>query len=312
MPGPALRLGLIGAGRWGRNIIRTVPDCPDLALAAVASRNPETSALVPDGCRIAGDWRALLEADDIDALAVAAPPSLHAEIIAAAIEAGRPVFVEKPMVRSAAEAARIRSLLQARPATVTVDHIHLFHPAFRALQREAARLGPVRSIAASAGARGPVRPDLPVLWDWGPHDIAMCLAFVPGPVGAMRGRLVASEPRDGGRAETVEIGLELAGGVPAQIRISNREHRHRYFAAAFDACTLAYRDGEAAALVRLQPGERPDAGGVPLPHADGRPLTLALSEFAAAARRGDRDPASATLGLDVVEIIARIEAAMER
>ena len=77
-----LRFGLIGAGRWGRNIIRTLAEMRDVVLARLASGNPGSAALVPTCCPVERDWRKVAAAEDIDGLIIAAPAACHAEIAA--------------------------------------------------------------------------------------------------------------------------------------------------------------------------------------------------------------------------------------
>src|SRR3954471_12673660 len=85
-----LRLGLIGAGRWGRTYIRSIAAMESLVLTAVASSNPETDVLLPPGCRRLGDWRRMIALPQVEAVIVATPPSLHFAMAKAALEAGKP------------------------------------------------------------------------------------------------------------------------------------------------------------------------------------------------------------------------------
>jgi len=76
-----LRLGLVGAGRWGRNYIRTIAELEDVVLARLASRAPDAAALAGDGCAVAADWSELITAGDLDGVIVATPPATHADIV---------------------------------------------------------------------------------------------------------------------------------------------------------------------------------------------------------------------------------------
>jgi len=301
------RLALIGAGRWGRNYIRTLDTLADVKLVAVASRNPESVALVAPSCRIVADWREIIESADVDGVIVATPPVSHAEILIAAVDAKKPVLVEKPLVRSREEAALIRFVLDGRAATILIDHIHLFHPAFRLLLRMAPSLGPIRSIESAAGNRGSFRRDVSILWDWAPHDIAMCLALLPGLARPIRAVRLDIEWIDGAAAETISIEIELTGGVPAQIKLSTLEERHRWFAVKFDSCTLVYRDVGPVYLTRLRPDEDVQAPGEPILVRFEQPLSRAVLDFVDAIRLKATDRTAIDLGLAVVELIADID-----
>jgi predicted dehydrogenase len=309
MPGP-IRLGLVGVGRWGRNYVRTIAEVDGAELAAVASSNPDTREIVPPDCDIFPDWHDLLN-ENIDAVIIASPPSTHAEILLAAVAAGKAVLVEKPLVTTAADLAAIQPAVTN--SIVMVEHTHLFHPAFRALKAMVAEKGKPLAIRASAGNTGPHRTDVSVLWDWGPHDIAMALDLVPGPVDVLRTEIVERSYIGSVSAERVRLDLRLDGEVPCSLTLSTLDARHRWFAVDYAECTLIYSDQDSGPLqIVSYPGA--------LPHADGqsfhvassdRPLTVAVKEFVAAVRGQQPATAIGLLALEVVEVLLRCEAACE-
>jgi len=261
---PALRLGLVGAGAWGRNYIRTIAGIPEIRLARVATR----------------DWRELLRASDIDGVIVAVPPAAQPEIALAAIEAGRPLLLEKPLALSVDAAQRIVAAAAERSVFVMVDHVHLFHPAFEALKRAAAERGPVLAIEAAAGGPGQ-RPGVPALWDWGPHDVAMCIDLLGAAPEAVEAARLESRP------ERLQLGLRFAGGITASIDLHMRE-KHRRFAVRLASQTLVYDAAPPADAAEL-------------------PLARAVRAFAAAVAAGSTSLASAELGVAVVRTLTRCE-----
>jgi len=303
-----IRLALIGAGRWGRNYIRTIASLDDAALLGVASRNPETASLVPPECSVVGDWRRLIESAEIDGIIVASPPASHAEILIAAAEAGKSVLVEKPLVTAQSQLPAIVTASARTSTTIMVEHTHLFHPAFRALKAEAEKYGPLRAIRSSAGARGPYRDDVSVLWDWAPHDVALGLDLAPGPAEVLDALVVARLAIGKAVAERLHLRLKLAGGAEYRIVLSTLDDRHRWFAADFNDCTLIYSD-QAAHPLRFfrHSGARVDEDGEALPVKPGLPLTVAVREFVSAIRACDPRRDSLALGCQVVDIIARCE-----
>ena len=124
----ALRLGLIGAGRWGRIYIRTIAAMEDMALAAVASSNPETGALLPPSCRLLQDWGAMINLPEVEAIIVATPPRLHFAMAKAALGAGKPVLIEKPFTCNMAEAEGLAALSRRSSVPLMVEHTHLHAP----------------------------------------------------------------------------------------------------------------------------------------------------------------------------------------
>jgi predicted dehydrogenase len=283
-----LRLGLIGAGPWGRNYIRTIAGLAGTQLARVASRNPQTRSLVPPGCEVSADWREVACATDVDAVVVAAPPAVHAPIVLAAIEAGRPVLVEKPLAIDVASAERLVECAARHRVLVMVDHVHLFHPAYRALRRSVSEHGPVRAIRAEAGDRGPYRSDVPVLWDWGPHDVAMCIDLLGAEPEAVDAERLERRPVGGANAERIRLVLRFQRNVAATILLSTLDEPHRRFEVRLDAQVLRY-DGSAPAT----PGQLP--------------LTRAVLEFAQAVEAGSASLESVRLGAAVVRTLARCD-----
>lgn len=286
-----LRLGLVGAGRWGRNYIRTIDGLTGLALSRVASRNPDTKGLVPAGCAVAADWRQVVRAAEVDAIIVATPPASHAEIVLASIEAGKPVLVEKPLTLDAGSAERIVSAAQRKSILVMVDHVHLFHPAYRALKHRAMALGPVRAVISRAANRGPYRPDVSVLWDWGPHDVAMCLDLLGAEPEAASAETLERRATGDAVAERLRIKLRFPGDVPAEIELSTLDERERSFEVRFGSQVLRYEDP-------------------PVQSAAERPLARAVAEFTQAVIGGTTALDSVRLGAAVVRTLERCEASL--
>ena len=303
-----LRLGLIGAGRWGRNYIKTIATLDGVRLAELASGNPESVSLVPEGCRISSDWRSILDVGRIDGLIVATPPALHAEMAKAAVEAGLPVLVEKPLCLNFQEAIALREFVVARKGFVMVGHTHLFHPAFRKLKALAPRYGAIHSILGEAGNQGPFRVDTPVLWDWGSHDVAMCLDLLGTSPSHVAARRTESRMVTEGFGEVVELELHFPEDVKALIQVGNILPKRRRFKVEMTAATLVY-DGIAPnplTLYRAPTSSAPEAVSVE----QEMPLTRLLLDFTSAISQGRPYGASLDLGVRVVEVLQRCAAEM--
>jgi predicted dehydrogenase len=142
-----LGLGLVGAGRFATFIADATTDLPGLTWRGVA--DPDADAARALAARLdvrpVDGWRRLLDDPAVDALVVASPPDTHAEIVRAALEAGRHVFCEKPLATSAAEARDLAALADEQRRVLVVDHVLRYNPLLRALLplRETL-LGPVQ------------------------------------------------------------------------------------------------------------------------------------------------------------------------
>jgi predicted dehydrogenase len=297
----ALRLGLIGAGRWGRAYIRTIGAMAEATLAAVASSNAETAALAPPGCAVTEDWRALVAMPEVEAVIVATPPLLHGEMALAALAAGKPVLVEKPFTLSLREAEAVVASARHRGLALMVEHTYLLAPAFRELVRRVPTLGPLRQLRGRANAEGPFRPDVPVLWDWGAHDVAMCIAIAGRPNG--QAARVVERRASTANAETVGISLQWEDGPVGDIVVGNiAAPKRRRFEAIGAEGTLVF-DDLAADKLTLRRG---DAAPEPIAVAPVLPLTEAVAAFAAAARRPP-DEAMLAMATDVVRVLEACE-----
>ena len=304
----SLNLGLIGAGPWGRNYIKTIKGLKGITLSRLASRNPESARLVGPGCEIHQDWREMIKTNDLDGVIVATPPARHAEMTLAAVDRGLPVLVEKPLTLDVGEAEAVLDRARSKGAIVLVDHIHLYSAAWEALKREGVRLGPIRTIAAKAGRWGIFRPGTPVLWDWGSHYAAMCINLLGRVPENVRARRIESrEVEDAKRkkkGEVLELDLDF-GDAAASITIGNLfSEKIQLFSVAFDGGELIYDDCAKEKLI-LNPA--PGYSGQPLALSGGLPLERAVLALAAAIALGSPDVDDLELGLDVVRTLARLE-----
>ena len=309
-----VRLGLIGAGHWGRVIIKTLSRLEGVELARLASCNPDSRTLVDDRCVLGDDWRTVAEAEDIDGVIIATPPARHAEMAHAAMSAGNPVLIEKPLTLDTGEARALLAFAESRDAIVHVDHIHLYHPAYRALKNEGLGLGQLHAIRSGAGNWGPFRGDTSVLWDWGPHDVAMCLDLAGQKPQNVSARLKEARHTDDGDGQAIALQLTFPGGLKADIELSNlRQSKKRFFAAHYDYESLIYDGVGPTPLVRepRADGEKcaPEEATV-LNVPDIMALDQVLIDFAGAIKKGEPDIAGLRLGLDVIEVLAACQKAL--
>jgi len=298
-PAP-LRLGLVGAGPWGRSIITTIDRLDGLSLTHLVTTRAENRDLAGDDCRVVGDAGDILSPDLLDGLVVAIPPQAQPEIVLAALAAGVPVFAEKPLALDAATAERLAGAARAAGVPLVVDHIHLFSPGFRGLLAALGELGPIRHISSEAGRWGPFREGVSVLWDFGPHDVSMCLKAMgrpPDTVSAIRHPAA-------GEGETVELRLAF-DHVVAHCVLSNRRDKpaRRFHVEGADG-ELLYDD---KADAKLQHRFGDDAAWRPVGVPADLALDTALLEFAGAVNGGVLDTNGLDLAVEVVRVLAGCE-----
>lgn len=114
-------------------------------------------------------------ASQVDAVVVATPGSTHAAVALPFIRQGVPTFIEKPMATSLSDASRLCRAVDKSGTTVFVGHIHLYNEAFLKMKELAKEAGKIRTVHFEGMNDGPIRDDMSVLWDWGPHGVSMIL-----------------------------------------------------------------------------------------------------------------------------------------
>lgn len=171
----------MGCGNWGANHLRVWHDLG--VLAAVCEADPHRLADVrsqhPDlACYATPE--ALWADADVDAVVIATPAVTHAELALAALDAGKHVFVEKPLAVSLAEAEKISAAAAASDRVVLVDHVLEYHPAVLELRRlvQSGALGKVLYLYSNRLNLGRVRTEESALWSFAPHDVALLLRLV--------------------------------------------------------------------------------------------------------------------------------------
>lgn len=175
-----VRMGVVGYGYWGPNLVRTLVDLPEVTLAAVADRDPARRQDVHDRFpridTIVADHRDLLSMG-LDAVAVATPPETHFAIVKDLLENGLDVLVEKPITTSAADAARLVQIAEQHGRILMVGHIAEYHPTIKAVKEiiDSGELGTIRYIDTVRAGLGLFHPSLNVIWDLAPHDISILI-----------------------------------------------------------------------------------------------------------------------------------------
>ena len=176
---PGVQVAVIGCGYWGKNLVRNFTELD--ALAAIC--DPDLAAAAALSERYGAPVRAfgaVLADPSIAAVAIAAPAAHHARLARAALEAGKHVFVEKPLALTLTDAEGLCRLAAARDRRLMVGHLLQYHPAFVALRdlvRDGA-LGRLQYLYSNRLNLGKVRREEDILWSFAPHDLSMILSLV--------------------------------------------------------------------------------------------------------------------------------------
>ena len=132
-----IRIGVVGYGYWGPNLVRNFFECPDTEVAAVADMRQERLDLVArryPGLRLTTTYKDLLNDPAIDAVAISTPVTTHFPLAMEALRAGKHVLVEKPMAASIEEAERLIDEAERRKLVLMVDHTFVYTGAVRKIR----------------------------------------------------------------------------------------------------------------------------------------------------------------------------------
>src|SRR5438132_7391528 len=173
-----LKLGVIGYGYWGPNIVRNFASHPDCRVVAIYDKSPEavTRALSRHpAVSAAADLNAITGSPEIDAVAIVTPVSTHYDLAKKALENGKHVFVEKPFTATSAQAEELIELAERKNLVIMVDHTFLFTGAVRKIKElvDGGALGPLYYYDSTRVNLGLFQHDVNVIWDLAPHDLSI-------------------------------------------------------------------------------------------------------------------------------------------
>jgi len=173
-----LRIGVIGYGYWGPNIVRNLHGQKNSQVAMVCDKSPAALARLGKaypGILTVSDPLEVLRSSEVDAVAVITPVWTHYELAKLALENGKHVFVEKPFTSNSAQAEELIELAARKNLTIMVDHTFLFTGAVRKIREltESGALGDLYYYDSLRVNLGLFQHDVSVLWDLAPHDLSI-------------------------------------------------------------------------------------------------------------------------------------------
>ena len=171
-------IAVVGCGHWGKNLVRNFAELG--FLAAVCDPDEELASLYAHQYGVANlSFAAVLESAAIDGVVLAVPAPLHAAMAVEAMNAGKHVYVEKPLAMNGDEAETMISSANKNNVHLMVGHLLQYHPVFIALREfvDSGDLGALRYIYSNRLSFGKVRSEEDVIWSFAPHDISMVLSL---------------------------------------------------------------------------------------------------------------------------------------
>jgi UDP-2-acetamido-3-amino-2,3-dideoxy-glucuronate N-acetyltransferase len=234
---------LLGCGAWGRNVARELAGLDALALICDSDEARGRAIAKELDVEFAANRAAAFARGDISAVAIATPAATHAEMAIAALDAGKHVYVEKPIALSLSDAHAMAAKAREADRVLMVGHLLQYHPVFvklLALVRGGA-LGRLQYIYSNRLNQGRIRTEENALWSLAPHDFSMILALSgESPCRVSASGKAAVQPA---LADLAIVDLAFASGLKAHVFSSwlNPYKEHR-LAVVGDAAMAVFDD----------------------------------------------------------------------
>jgi predicted dehydrogenase len=179
-----IRIGVIGYGYWGPNLVRNCFEAGEAEVACVSDLRADRLALVGSRyptIRTTQNFRELIEDPTIDAVAIATPVSTHYELALRALQEGKHVLVEKPMASDTDQVQRLIELAQKQNLVLMVDHTFVYTGAVRKIRDlvDSGGLGEIYYYDSVRVNLGLFQHDVNVLWDLAVHDLSIMDYVLP-------------------------------------------------------------------------------------------------------------------------------------
>jgi predicted dehydrogenase len=323
-------VAVVGYGYWGPNLARNVSERPELRLVGLCESDPRRRAEFlrrHPSARVDEELDALVADPQVEAVLVATPPHTHFAVARTCLEAGKHVLVEKPLARSAAEAATLISLAEERERVLMPGHTFVYSPAVNKVREliRADELGEVYFVTSSRMNLGKYQRD-GVVCDLAPHDLSILAHWLGEPLThvAATGRSVFQKDVP----ETAFLTLTFAGGAKANVQLSWLAPRKvRQMVVVGSRRMVQYDDTAADESLRVYDRgldfEEPPpsfgeyrltyrSGDMVAPRVEAaEPLGLELQDFAAAIRDGSEPRSNAALGLQIVLALEALQVSLD-
>jgi len=187
-----IRIGVIGYGYWGPNLVRNFYETPGAQVASVSDLRGERLKQVQGRyptVKVTESHRELIDDPSVDAVAIATPVSTHFELAMRALQAGKHVFVEKPLAATSEQVRRLIDAAQKADRTLMVDHTFVYTGAVRKIRElvDDGSLGEIYYYDSTRVNLGLFQHDVNVIWDLAVHDLSIMdyvLPFQPVAVSA--------------------------------------------------------------------------------------------------------------------------------
>ncbi len=170
-----VRLALIGTGRWGQRYVDAISALKNCTLQYICSPRVYEKKIPNNSIKVK-NYKDIAKFSDVDGIIIAASVEEHFAISSFFIKHNYNLLIEKPLTDSYETALQLEKLLSNSSSIIQVSNIYHYHEAFHAIRKRIGNIGKIFFIDSIAGKDVSFKPgkSLSALWEWAPHDIAIC------------------------------------------------------------------------------------------------------------------------------------------
>ena len=318
------QIALVGCGYWGKNLCRNFHALEALSSVVDATENGQTTArsIAPDA-QITDILDDVLRNDQIQGVALATPAETHADLAIQAMQAGKDVFVEKPMALTLEDAEKMKKVAEETGRILMVGHLLEYHPAVLKLREMIAsrELGKINYIYSNRLNFGKVRTEENSLWSFAPHDVAVILRLTgqkPVEVSACGGSYLTN-----GIADTTLSNLRFENESRAHIFVSwlHPFKEQRLVVVGDKKMAIFNAVAPFGEKLQLYPQNVEFDGPMPIlkkedaefvEHADSEPLREECSHFLDCIQSRKQPLTNAQSGIDVLQVLHACQQSIEQ
>lgn len=323
-----MKLGIIGAGNWGSNLIRNFCQiCGRENIIVCDTERGKLSRIENGypGIETTGNFNDILSDNKIDAVVIATPAETHYRLARESLLSGKHTFVEKPITLNVGEAEELVNISEEKELKLMVDHLLKYHPVIEEIKRliDKGILGDIYYIYSQRLNLGIIRSYENTLWSLGPHDISVYLYLLdeePDRISATGGVYIQNEK---GIEDTVFLHLHFPSGVDAHAHLSWLDpHKKRRLTVVGSDKMVVFDDMEPRnKLTIFDKGVcQAEEGGIGVRYGDihipniqlKEPLKESCNHFLRCIKEDETPRSDGYDGLQVLRILEKAQKSLER
>jgi predicted dehydrogenase len=322
-----MKLGFIGAGNWGTNLIRNfykIITVKNVIVCDIDRKKISKIEYEYPGIKVTENINSILKNKNISAVVIASPAETHYKIAKKSLLSGKHVFVEKPITLTVKEAEELIKIAEDKNLILMVDHILTYHPAvlkLRELIKDGA-LGEIYYIYSQRVNLGVIRSNENALWSLGPHDVSLYLYLLgedPDCISATGDVYIQKENHI---EDTVFLHLHFPSGVDAHAHLSWLDpHKIRRLTVVGSKKMAVFDDMEPRNKLMIfdRGAEWTEEGGVGVRYGDiyipniplQEPLVVVCKHFLECIKNNKKPLSDGHEGLKVIRILDKAEKALK-